>query len=205
MSQLPGAGTVAKVLNGPLGSGTVVIGGNAYAARAVGGEIEADAFALVVGQEDGCLLVRALYADQQAGMHETPWPIAGGEISPHSSWARSLRRALRAGRWSLKAAEATPGAAGGLLLLLLPFIVLVALLGDLLVLLFGGGGRATLSLTALFALLGFVLGRGGEGVIVLPIAMGMVGLFVGGLLWLLFGSTLRELREEHFDQDLSAS
>jgi hypothetical protein len=68
MSQLPTAGTVAEILDGPLGMGTVVIGGQSYAARAAADEIDVDAFVIVVGEEEGRLLVRAATADETSGI-----------------------------------------------------------------------------------------------------------------------------------------
>jgi hypothetical protein len=86
--------------------------------------------------------------------------------------------------------------------LLLPFLVLLALTADLLAFLFGGIGRATVSWTAIFVVIGFVLGLdvGGESVTVAPLVFGVTGLLLGLTLGFLCGPIFRRL-PEHLDRE----
>jgi hypothetical protein len=88
--------------------------------------------------------------------------------------------------------------------LLLPLVVLLALTADLLAFLFGSVGRAVVSWAGLFTVVGLVGGLliGGEAVAVLPVVMGVAGLFVGLVLGFLCGPIFRGL-PEYFDRDLS--
>jgi hypothetical protein len=131
-------------------------------------------------------------------------PAAEDKHRPPTRFQRSLRRAGLAARRCWQAAGALP-VVGGFLLLLLPFIVLLALTADLLAFLFGGVVRATISWTAIFVVLGFILGLlvGGEAMTVMPLMMGVAGFLLGLVLGFLCGPIFQSL-PEHFDRDLPA-
>jgi hypothetical protein len=130
------------------------------------------------------------------GLSDAPPPVAEDGARP-SALKRSLRRAAHAASRCWSAARALPGTVGGFLLLLLPFMFLLALIADLLAFLFGGVGRATVSWTLIFVVLGLVLGLviGGEAVTVLPLTMGVTGLILGFTLGILCGPIVREMPE----------
>ncbi len=114
---------------------------------------------------------------------ETP-SLAVADRAPPTALRRALKRAGRAAGRCWKAANALPGPLGAFVLLLLPFSVLIALAADLLAFLFGSLGRATVSWTAIFLVLGLVLGLivGGEALVLAPVMFGVVGLLVGATL-----------------------
>ena len=135
------------------------------------------------------------------GPSETPLPAAEDKTRPATPLKRSLGRAVRTAGRCWKTACVLP-AVGGFLLLLLPFLVLLALTADLLAFLFGGIGRATVSWTAIFVVIGFVLGLdvGGESVTVAPLVFGVTGLLLGLTLGFLCGPIFRRL-PEHLDRE----
>ncbi len=139
-------------------------------------------------------------------LSDTPPPALTDQEQPPSSLQRSLRRAGKMARRCWRIADNLPREVVVFALLLLPFFVLFALTADLLAFLFGGMGRAIVSWTAIFALLGLALGLfvGGEAIAVLAITFGAGGFLLGLTLGFLCGPIFQKL-PERLDQQLNGS